>query len=106
MVMLIIIFLRSVFLHSSEEPRPSPPAPLFNCPLNQAESHVGSHSKLPLRAEGLISIPASPHQFFFFPACTFNDVASITCCDASMSEMPKWSEDAAMGCTCVHNYTG
>lgn len=23
-----------------------------------------------------------------------------------MSEMPKWSEDAAVGCTCVHYCTG
>lgn len=42
----------------------------------------------------------------FFPACTFNDVVSITYCDASMSEMPKWCEDEALGCTWVHNCTG
>lgn len=51
-------------------------SPSFSCPLVQLAfkstrfslQHPASHSKLPLRAEGLISIPASPYRFFFLPA--------------------------------------
>lgn len=31
--------------------------------------HPTIHRELPLRAEKLISIPATPYQFFFLPAC-------------------------------------
>lgn len=83
------------------------PVPLFNWPLNQPDFHLGTqwapvNYLCVLRHSSVFwLLPIS-----FFPACTFNDVVSITYCDASMSEMPKWCKDAAMGCTWVHNCTG